>query len=62
MTALHSTAVCTYTDRDHPTGCGWATEGPCSLRDAEKHTKTTGHATTVRATPARTTHTKEQDQ
>ncbi|GEM_PF-4868981 len=51
MTALRTTAECTYTDRDHPTGCGWTTEGPRSYPAAEKHTRTTGHGTTVRAVP-----------
>lgn len=54
MTALHTTAECTYIDRDHPTGCGWTAHGPDSYPAAEKHTKTTGHGTTVRSTPITT--------
>lgn len=54
MTAIRTTATCTGVSRDHPGGCGWATEGPGADTAADKHTRTTGHATTVRTTPITT--------
>jgi len=47
-----TTARCTAVGYDP--GCGWTTEGDTADRDAERHTRTTGHATSVT-----TTHDKE---
>lgn len=51
MTALTTSATCSWAGHDKPDGCGWSKDGSASDAEADKHTRTTGHATTVRSTP-----------